>query len=119
VARLSEEFRANAEAALRLTGSEGAAYVWEEAAKLVDQCIEDSSLEPLTLDLAAAESGYTRGHLLRMLRDGKFPNSGTEKDPRILRMHLPRKPGYGVDAPTVQPPSSQAQAARAVIEGED
>ncbi len=119
VARLAEEFRANARTALRLTGSQGAAYVWEAAAKGVEQCIAESLFEPLTLDTAAVESGYTRSHLLRMLREGRLPNSGTDEHPHITRGDLPRKPGFGVDEETVRPASSRVQAARAVIEGEE
>ena len=119
IARLPQEFRDNAMTARRLTGSESAAHVWEEAAVEVEQRLADCLLEPLTLDAAVSESGYTRNHLLRMLRDGLLPNSGTNTDPRILRMHLPRKPGLGVDGESIRPASSRVQAARAVIEGEN
>lgn len=119
LARLPQEFRDNAAAARRLAGSEAAAHVWETAALEVEDRLGEALLEPLTLDQASRESGYTRNHLRRLLRDGTIPNSGTEHDPRILRMHLPRKPGLGVDGETVPPASSRVQAARAVIEGEE
>ena len=119
LARLVQEFREHATEARRLTGSESAAHVWETAAEELEQRLGGTSLEPLTLDAAASESGYTRSHLNRMLRKGKFPNSGTDKEPLILRIHLPRKPGHGVDAGTILPASSRVQAARAVIEGEN
>lgn len=116
--RLVQEFRDHATEARRLTGSESAAHVWETAAEELEERLGEARLEPLALDAAASESGYTRNHLLRMLRQGKLTNSGTDKDPRILRTHLPRKPGHGVDEETVRPASSRVQAARAVIEGE-
>lgn len=119
LSQLPQEFRDNAATVRMLGGSEDTAHVWDLAARMVEERMADSLLEPLTLEAAALESGYTRSHLNRMLRDGKFPNSGTDGEPLILRMHLPRKPGFGVDARTAQPASSQAQAARAVIEGED
>ncbi|MFH1764479.1 MAG: hypothetical protein ABIF09_09835 [Gemmatimonadota bacterium] len=119
LARLPQEFRGNARAARRLAGSEAAAHVWEAAAVEVEQRLQESFLEPLTLEVAVSESGYTRNHLNRMLREKKLPNSGTDADPRILRMHLPRKPWPGVDAGTIHPASSRVQAARAVIEGEE
>ena len=119
IARLPQQFRGNARAAQRLAGSEAAAHVWEAAAVEVEQRLREAFVEPLTLEAAALESGYTRNHLRRILRDKKLPNSGTDADPRILRMHLPRKPGFGVDAGTIQPASSRVQAARAVIEGEE
>jgi hypothetical protein len=118
LSRLPQDFRDNATAVRQLAASEGAAHVWEAAARRLEERLADSHMEPLTLETAALESGYTRSHLNRMLRDGKFPNSGTHGEPLILRMHLPRKPGHGVDSETVQPASSRVQAARAVIEGE-
>lgn len=48
--------------------------------------------EPLTLEEAAAESGYSAEHLGRLLRDGTIPNAGRRNAPRILRGHLPFKP---------------------------
>lgn len=118
LARLPQEFRANAETARRIAGSESAAHVWEAAAAEVEGRLADCHMEPLALDEAVLESGYSRSHLLRMLREDTLPNSGTDTDPRILRMHLPRKAGFGVDVGTVRPASSRVQAARAVIEGE-
>jgi hypothetical protein len=119
LARLPQEFRDNAAAARRLAGSDAAAHVWEMAATEVEDRLGEALLEPLALDLASLESGYTRSHLLRLIRDSTIPNSGTQNDPRILRMHLPRKPGLGVDGETMRPASSRVQAARAVIEGEE
>ena len=119
LAKLPLEFRENAAAARRLAGSEVAAHVWETAAASVEGRLREALLEALTLDAAALESGYTRNHLRRLIRAGTIPNSGTQNDPRILRMHLPRKPGLGVDGETVRPASSRMQAARAVIEGEE
>ena len=118
LARLPQEFQANANAARTLAGAEAAAHVWEEAARAVDQRLREARLEALPLDQAEAESGYTGSHLRRMLRDKTLPNSGTAQEPRILRIHLPRKPGFGVDQPPLQPASCRAQAARAVIEGD-
>ena len=118
LSRLPQEFRDNAATVRILGGSEDAGHVWELAARVVEERLANSLLEPLTLEAAVLESGYTRSHLHRMLREGTVPNSGADADPRILRMHLPRKPGHGVDVLSVQPASSRVQAARAVIEGE-
>lgn len=117
--RLPDLFRANAADVRRLAAGEGAALVWEKAGGVLEAEIERAVMEPLPLHHAEMESGYTRGHLRRMLRDNIIPNVGTLQDPRILRKHLPRKPGFGVDQPPVQPASSRMQAARAVIEGDD
>ena len=119
LARLPQEFRAKAKISRSVAGAETAAYIWEQAAQAVEQRLGEAFLEPLSLDQAETESGYTRNHLSRMLRESTLPNSGTTQDPRILRKHLPRKPGHGVDQGELQPASSRMQAARAVIEGDD
>lgn len=56
--------------------------------------IEGLESELLTLTQAAHESGYTREHLSRLVRDGKIPNVGRPNAPRIRRSSLPRKPGH-------------------------
>ena len=119
LSRLPREFRENAATARRLAGAESAALVWEAAAAEVEGRLSECRQEPLTLDAAALESGYSRSNLLRMLREGTVPNAGSKKEPRILRMHLPRKPGFGIDERPLRPASSRVQAARAVIEGEN
>lgn len=118
ISRLPDVFRANAAKVRLLAGAEGPAVAWDEAARLTEEALSRVSLEPLSLELAAQESGYTRCHLRRMLREGTIPNAGTDSRPRILRHHLPRKPGFGVDRSVRQPASLKTQAARAVIEGE-
>ena len=118
LAQLPADFQANAVEVRRLAGDERAAHVWEAASRDVESRLRAASLEALDLATAALESGYTRSHLVRMLREGKIPDSGSDSDPRILRMHLPRKPGLGVDQNTTPPASSRVQAARAVIEGD-
>ena len=119
ISRLPQAFRNHAETVRHLSGSGAAAHVWEAAAVEVEARLREAILEPLLLDVAAAESGYSLGHLQRKLREGALPNSGTNAEPRVLRMHLPRKPGFGVDAGAIQTASSRTQAARAVIEGEE
>lgn len=116
--RLPLQFRENAATARWLAGSDVAAHVWEEAARLAEEHLRAASLEPLSLTEAVDESGYSRSHLRRMLRDRSLPNDGTDAEPLILRKHLPRKPGFGVDQKAVQAASSRVQAARAVIRGE-
>ena len=47
--------------------------------------------EALTMDQAVAESGFTRQKLSKDLREGRIPNAGRSRDPRIRRRDLPRK----------------------------
>ncbi len=75
------------------------------------------ALEELSLRDAAEESGYTRSHLKRLLREQAIPNSGNEGETRILRSHLPKKPGQGVAPPVPCRPITRTQVARAIAEG--
>ena len=52
----------------------------------------DEAQELLTLPQAAAESGYSEGHIGRLVREGKVANAGRRLYPRIRRADLPRKP---------------------------
>jgi len=103
-----------------------AAQAFEVAAQELEQSLRDSELEALTLEAAEVESGYSLAHLRRLIREGSVPNAGTKEDPRILRKHLPRKPGHGVRPKLaaesiaracVQPASSPSQVVRAVASG--
>ena len=77
------------------------------------------ALEELSLRDAAEESGYTRSHLKRLLREQAIPNSGNEGETRILRSHLPKKPGQGVAPPVHSGPITRTQVARAIAEGDE
>ena len=50
---------------------------------------EDATL--LTLQEAAAESGFSPDHLGRLVREGKIPNAGRPGAPQIARRDLPIK----------------------------
>ena len=78
LAQLPADFQANAKEVRRLAGDERAAHVWEAASRDVESRLRAASLEALDLPTAAGESGYTRNHLVRMLREGKIPDSGSE-----------------------------------------
>lgn len=114
-ANLPAAYRRKADALERYAPA--AAEAFREAAELAQAALHESEMEALTLETAEPESGYTRGHLRRLIAEGKIPNHGTEEDPRILRRDLPRKPGYGVANARLQPTPSRAQVARAVIAG--
>ncbi len=101
-----------------------AAVAWEEAAKLLEEALAVHQDEYLTPEEAEQESGYTAKHLARLVREEVIPAA---PDGRIMRRHLPRKPGFGVSAPParpalsiastrVQPAPSRAQVARAVVD---
>lgn len=70
----------------------------------------------LTLTTAAAESGYSRRQLTRMIAEGKLANVGRHNAPRVLRKDLPRKPAAGSTTGAVRgSPLSSLQIARQAI----
>ncbi len=72
-----------------------------EAAALVESLandLEDTQQgfesDLLNLQESAAHSGYSPGHLSRLVRDGEIPNRGRPGAPRIRRSDLPIKRGH-------------------------
>lgn len=114
---LAEQWREDA-AILRRYRDERGAHVAEMLAEELEAALQELQRQALSLQEAEAESGYTRGHLRRMLSDGTIPNAGTERDPLILRGDLPRKPGHGVAPAVPDTALSRTQVARAVASGD-
>ena len=77
--------------ALRHYGGDNLAVVLERCADELEAALLERGETTLTLTDAARESGYSREHLGRLVRDGKIPNAGRPGAPRIARRHLPRK----------------------------
>ena len=118
LAKLPTHFRETAEFLREKASAEQAACAWEKAAVEVEKSLRESLLEPLTLEIAGLESGYSRSHLRRLVRQGVVPSCGTESEPRILRRDLPRKPGHGVRQGRRSELFCRTQAARAIATGE-
>ena len=83
--------------AVRTTLAETGALV--DGAKLLDRVLADAEAlfateegETLSLGQAAAESGYSRDHIARLIRGGAIPNAGRPRSPRVRRADLPLKP---------------------------
>lgn len=76
-------------------GDPPAAKAWEMAAEELEQALRTFRDEALTLTQAAAESGYTAGHLGQLVKQGKIPNAGRPNAPLIRRAELPTKSGLG------------------------
>ena len=77
--------------ALRRYGGGNLALVLERCAGELEATLRERDDTTLTLTEAARESGYSREHLGRLVRDGKIPNAGRPGAPRIARRHLPLK----------------------------
>ena len=121
LASLPAEFRETAKFVRENARAEGAACAWESAATRIEGALADSDLEPLSLEAAAIEGGYTIKHLRRLIKEGTVPNSAAPGEPpMILRRHRPRKPGYDVADHCLTDASSRVQVARDVAqEGTD
>ena len=114
LSHLPQEFRAKAADVRMNAAAEQAAYVWERAADLLEAALRGHMDESLTLAEAEFESGYTRRHLKRLVREGKLP---IRADGTVLRRDLPRKPGSTVASDLPEVSSSRVQLARAVADG--
>lgn len=88
-----------------------AAEAFRRAAQELEDALAEQHLQVLSLQEAAAESGYSVDHLAREIREGRIPNAGRKGKPRIRRRDLPRKPGHvPVAQQRLRNPSSTAGA---------
>ena len=103
---------------LRRYGGETSATAIERCADDLDATLAERDETTLSLVEAARESGYSRDHLGRLVRDGKIPNAGRPNAPRIARRHLPRKaPGHAPLAEEPRPRErSNAQIVQSIIQ---
>lgn len=93
--------------------------------KLLDEVVRDAEAlfeseenDVLTLTQAARESGYSSGHLGRLVLDGVIPNAGRKSAPKIRRADLPRKATAQLprtEATTKFTGATPTQIARAVV----
>lgn len=83
----------------------------------VEALLAAEEAETLSLTRAARESGYSAGHLGRLVRDGTIPNAGRPHAPRIRRADLPRKATALRPRPAALhlPSATPGQIARAVV----
>lgn len=104
---LAGEWREEADL-LRRRGAPRQADALESAAEDLERRLPEWRLEPLTVEEAARESGYSRSQLYALLSDGKLPNAGEPGAPRVRRCDLPRKPGH--EAPDLEELEAAQQA---------
>jgi hypothetical protein len=76
----------------RRRGQASLAELLESVAAELHAAIEADSLQLLTLQEAAAESGLSYSALEKAVRTRRIPNAGAPGHPRIRRGDLPRKP---------------------------
>ena len=90
IRKLPAAWRRQAKTLRRYRG-QALATALERCADELEGTLQERDETTLTLTDAARESGYTREHLGRLVRDGKIPKAGRPNAPRIARRHLPRK----------------------------
>ena len=90
LAGLPEAWRKKA-TELRRFGAEDQATTLEYCADDLEEVWRIWQTEPLTLDEAAEESGYTYSSLQKRVASGEIPNIGEPGAPRVQRQDLPRK----------------------------
>ena len=93
VISLTAEWKGERAEACEAIGDTRGAIMYRRLAEEVEQALRASAADTLTLQEASAESGYSADHLGRLLRQGKLPNAGRPKAPKIRRADLPQKPG--------------------------
>lgn len=91
-AALLVEWRLEADR-LELRGLVEPARVIRSLADELEASLSHQGAEILTLRQASAESGYSAGHLRRLVSAGEVENAGRRGAPRIRRRDLPRKRG--------------------------
>ena len=78
---------------LRDLAIESEARVFELCASELERSLAEHDLDALTLQQAADESGFSYGHIQRLVAEGALENVGAPGSPRVRRGDLPRKPG--------------------------
>ena len=78
-------------AVLRRRGAHRAAALLERLAAELETDLREATPELVDLRRAVELSGYTRGHLRRMIVDGDLTNHGTDAKPLVCAADLPRK----------------------------
>lgn len=112
---LSSRWREEA-ALLRLHRHERDATWLEDRAEELERALTETESRPVSLVEAARISGYSPDHLGRLVRQGKLPNLGRPKAPKVRTCDLPRKPKLTTAGTNLQLHSaSRRQIATAIL----
>lgn len=85
---LSSTWRARAREAERVQALVRADLVWKLAADELDASIAEEADTLLTPKEAAKECPWSESTIRKMLADGRLPNEGAERRPRVRRRAL-------------------------------
>ncbi len=89
-AELASEWRQEAKR-LRRFGADDQAVTLEYCADDLEETWRIWQTEPLLLEEAAKESGFSYSSLQKRVSDGEIPNIGKPGQPRVRRQDLPKK----------------------------
>jgi len=92
LAALAQRWRDDADV-LRRNGHEHSADQLEERATELENAWRATAFEPLTIEQAAKESGYSESRLYSLVEKGAVENAGKRGAPCIRRADLPAKTG--------------------------
>ncbi len=93
VSEFADGLRQEAERRRELTPQDPVVCALSQIAVRLEAAAREYCLEELTVQQAAAESGYTQDHLYRLLKkQGAIQSAGSGRQKRIRRCDLPRKP---------------------------
>ena len=106
---LPSAWRARAAELREWAAAEAAACALERAAAELQEALRSAEGALLTLDAAAAESGYSADHLRHLVADGTLPNAGQKGRPRIQRRDLPRRARAAATAGAYSPQEDARQ----------
>lgn len=87
------ELRADADRRAALWPGDPLANALPIIADEIEGRAQKHEMQALTLEQASGESGFSYGHLQRLVSEGEIPNAGEPGAPRVLRGDLPRKGG--------------------------
>lgn len=73
-------------------GADAVAATLRRCADELETALRSAAEPLLTLQQAAAVSGYSIDHLGRLVREGVVPNHGRKGSPRVRASELPRRP---------------------------
>lgn len=117
-AALAARWREDAQV-LRRYGATGRARMLERLAAELELSTASEAAAPVDLSTAAKLSGFTRGHLRRLYREGKLiPVTVERGEPLFRASDLPRKPGGGAAASDQPLPVSRAHVARGLTKSD-
>lgn len=118
---LASKWRTEAADLLTRFGEDRASKTLQAVSADLLTVIDASQDRLFNLEQAAAASGYSAGHLGRLVKVGKIPNAGRPNAPKIALRDLPMKAGHlpsMVDVDELLPARAE-RIARSIVSPEE